>query len=51
MVAAADMRCWALYDRESLERWSSGGTTLLGDAAHPCFRATAKELTRPPRTP
>jgi salicylate hydroxylase len=25
---------WALYDREPLERWSSGAITLLGDAAH-----------------
>jgi salicylate hydroxylase len=26
---------WGLYDREPLERWSSGRVTLLGDAAHP----------------
>ncbi len=25
---------WALYDREPLERWSSGRATLLGDSAH-----------------
>ena len=25
---------WALYDREPLERWSVGRTTLLGDSAH-----------------
>ena len=28
---------WALLDREPLERWSEGSTTLLGDAAHPMF--------------
>jgi salicylate hydroxylase len=26
---------WALHDRPSLERWSTGRTTLLGDACHP----------------
>jgi salicylate hydroxylase len=26
---------WALFDREPLERWSSGRVTLLGDACHP----------------
>ena len=26
---------WALYDREPLTAWSTGTTTLLGDAAHP----------------
>jgi salicylate hydroxylase len=26
---------WALYDREPLAVWSTGTTTLLGDAAHP----------------
>lgn len=28
---------WALLDRAPLSRWSEGGTTLLGDAAHPMF--------------
>jgi salicylate hydroxylase len=28
---------WALLDRAPLPRWSQGGTTLLGDAAHPMF--------------
>jgi salicylate hydroxylase len=28
---------WALLDREPLPRWSLGGITLLGDAAHPMF--------------
>ncbi|MFF8357691.1 FAD-dependent monooxygenase [Streptomyces chartreusis] len=28
---------WALLDREPLPRWSRGGITLLGDAAHPMF--------------
>jgi salicylate hydroxylase len=26
---------WALYDREPLEQWGIGSTTLLGDAGHP----------------
>lgn len=26
---------WALYDREPLEQWGIGTTTLLGDACHP----------------
>ena len=26
---------WALYDRDSLPRWSTATTTLLGDACHP----------------
>ncbi|WP_027943877.1 FAD-dependent monooxygenase [Amycolatopsis taiwanensis] len=28
---------WALLDRAPLSHWSEGGTTLLGDAAHPMF--------------
>ena len=28
---------WALLDRAPLLRWSEGGVTLLGDAAHPMF--------------
>jgi salicylate hydroxylase len=28
---------WALLDRPPLPRWSQGGATLLGDAAHPMF--------------
>jgi salicylate hydroxylase len=28
---------WALLDRAPLPRWSQGGITLLGDAAHPMF--------------
>jgi salicylate hydroxylase len=28
---------WALLDRAPLSRWSEGGATLLGDAAHPMF--------------
>ncbi|HEY4006122.1 MAG TPA: FAD-dependent monooxygenase [Pseudonocardia sp.] len=26
---------WALYDRDPLPRWSTAGSTLLGDACHP----------------
>ncbi|MEY9875809.1 salicylate hydroxylase [Streptacidiphilus sp. MAP12-33] len=33
--AAGQVRRWALYDREPLDRWSTARTTLLGDAAHP----------------
>lgn len=32
---AGEVRRWALYDREPLQRWSTRRTTLLGDAAHP----------------
>ena len=36
MIAAAeDVHRWALYDHPPLRRWSSGASTLLGDAAHP----------------
>lgn len=28
---------WGLLDRAPLRRWSRGGVTLLGDAAHPMF--------------
>lgn len=33
--SAAEAGHWTLYDREPLPRWSTGRTTLLGDAAHP----------------
>ncbi|MGW4034084.1 FAD-dependent monooxygenase [Streptomyces sp. NPDC004838] len=33
--SVTDVGLWALVDHEPLERWSSGRTTLLGDAAHP----------------
>jgi salicylate hydroxylase len=38
IIAAADT-CfiWALFDREPLPRWSTGRTTLLGDACHPMY--------------
>jgi salicylate hydroxylase len=26
---------WGLFDRDPMQRWSSGNVTLLGDAAHP----------------
>ena len=26
---------WGLFDRDPMPRWSQGGATLLGDAAHP----------------
>ncbi len=38
IIAAADT-CfiWALFDREPLQQWSVGRTTLLGDACHPMY--------------
>jgi len=35
IISAADVtNRWALYDRDSLPRWTVGRVTLLGDAAH-----------------
>src|SRR5206468_2441102 len=31
---ASSTKRWAMYDRDPLERWTTGGITLLGDAAH-----------------
>src|SRR5258708_329889 len=38
IIAAADT-CfiWALFDRDPLQHWSIGRTTLLGDACHPMY--------------
>src|SRR5690349_667483 len=38
IIAAADT-CfiWALFDRDPLQHWSVGHTTLLGDACHPMY--------------
>ena len=36
---------WALYDREPLPAWTRGRLTLLGDAAHRCFRISARAPT------
>jgi salicylate hydroxylase len=38
IIAAADT-CfiWALFDRDPLQHWSVGRTTLLGDACHPMY--------------
>jgi 3-hydroxybenzoate 6-monooxygenase len=33
---------WATADREPIERWSEGGVTLLGDAAHPFLQYLAQ---------
>ncbi|HEY4036463.1 MAG TPA: FAD-dependent monooxygenase [Ktedonobacteraceae bacterium] len=35
IYALDSIKCGALYDRQPLERWSTGLVTLLGDAAHP----------------
>ncbi len=32
---ADQLRCWPLFDRHPLPRWSDGPVVLLGDAAHP----------------
>ena len=37
IAAAQTPGRWALLDRAPLTRWTSGTTTLLGDAAHPMF--------------
>lgn len=34
IVSASSTKRWAMYDRDPLERWTSGRITLLGDAAH-----------------
>jgi salicylate hydroxylase len=34
LTAAEETFVWALFDRAPLRRWSTGRTTLLGDAAH-----------------
>ena len=35
VIAAMDETFrWGIYDREPLDRWSTGRVTLLGDAAH-----------------
>jgi salicylate hydroxylase len=36
MISSVDTtNRWALYDRDSLPRWTLGRVTLMGDAAHP----------------
>jgi 6-hydroxynicotinate 3-monooxygenase len=35
LAACPDVHKWAIVDRESLERWTDGNVTLLGDACHP----------------
>jgi 6-hydroxynicotinate 3-monooxygenase len=35
LAACPDVHKWALVDRESLDRWTDGNVTLLGDACHP----------------
>ncbi|MBL8830911.1 MAG: 3-hydroxybenzoate 6-monooxygenase [Rhodospirillales bacterium] len=35
-------RRWATADRDPIERWSFGGVTLLGDAAHPTTQYMAQ---------
>jgi 6-hydroxynicotinate 3-monooxygenase len=35
LAACPDVHKWALVDRDSLDGWSQGNVTLLGDACHP----------------
>jgi 6-hydroxynicotinate 3-monooxygenase len=35
LAACPDVHKWALVDRDSLDRWTQGHVTLLGDACHP----------------
>lgn len=35
IAAAEDVSVWALHDRDTITRWSTARTTLIGDAAHP----------------
>ncbi|MFO1110226.1 MAG: FAD-dependent monooxygenase [Bradyrhizobium sp.] len=35
LAACPDVHKWAIVDRESLDRWTDGKVTLLGDACHP----------------
>ena len=35
LCAVDEVFIWALFDREPMQRWSSGSVTLLGDACHP----------------
>jgi 6-hydroxynicotinate 3-monooxygenase len=35
LAACPDVHKWALVDRESLDCWTQGNVTLLGDACHP----------------
>jgi salicylate hydroxylase len=37
IAAAETCFIWALFDRDPLQRWSVGRTTLLGDACHPMY--------------
>ena len=37
IAAAETCFIWALFDRDPLEHWSVGYTTLLGDACHPMY--------------
>jgi salicylate hydroxylase/6-hydroxynicotinate 3-monooxygenase len=35
LAACPDVHKWAIMDRDSLDRWTDGNVTLLGDACHP----------------
>jgi salicylate hydroxylase len=35
IAALSETYVWGIYDRPALQRWTSGHTILIGDAAHP----------------
>ena len=35
-------RCWAMYDRLPIDRWSRNRIVLMGDAAHPMYQYIAQ---------
>jgi 6-hydroxynicotinate 3-monooxygenase len=35
LAACPEVHKWAIVDRDSLEHWTAGNVTLLGDASHP----------------
>lgn len=49
--AAYEINCWALYDRQYLNRWGRLRTTLVGDAAHSMLPFMRRPRTKPLRMP
>lgn len=42
IAAAPEVRRWALHDRETVDRWTSGRIAIMGDAAHPMLPFVAQ---------
>jgi salicylate hydroxylase len=42
LAQVSDCYKWGIRDRDPLPRWTSGGVTLLGDAAHPMMPTLAQ---------